>query len=86
VSEPSRTCLGCKKSVPKKELLRIVADAEKSGIVVDELGVLPGRGAYVHRGSKCLSLASRRVRAPLRLGDRVDLDAVGQVLAAIPSE
>ncbi|MBP5466919.1 MAG: YlxR family protein [Clostridia bacterium] len=48
---PMRTCVACKSVKPKKELVRIVKDAE--GISVDFSGRKNGRGAYVCNDSAC---------------------------------
>lgn len=48
---PERTCVVCRRSGPKGELLRVVVGAD--GLVVDAKNQLPGRGAYVHRNTGC---------------------------------
>jgi predicted RNA-binding protein YlxR (DUF448 family) len=42
---PERTCVACRIKVPKGELIRFVAS--KGEILLDEKGILPGRGAYL---------------------------------------
>lgn len=53
MAEPKRRCVVCRKSAPKRELLRFVAGIE--GLERDELAVRPGRGAYVHPSLECCS-------------------------------
>lgn len=55
---PVRTCVGCRGSAAKTELLRIVARPD--GVRADPRQVEPGRGAYLHRDVKCLDLAVKR--------------------------
>ena len=49
---PMRTCVVCRTSKPKKELLRIVKYEDK--IFVDKTGKANGRGAYVCASETCL--------------------------------
>jgi predicted RNA-binding protein YlxR (DUF448 family) len=44
-------CVACRQSQDKKTLIRLVRTTE--GIVVDETGKLPGRGAYLHADPAC---------------------------------
>lgn len=56
MSEPIRTCIGCRKKITKWELVRLVRN--KSGqISVDESRKSPGRGAYVCPNLQCIRLA-----------------------------
>ena len=48
---PMRTCIACKKSAPKKELLRIVKSGEQ--IFLDRTGKANGRGAYICGDAEC---------------------------------
>ena len=43
---PSRQCIGCMTSRPKKELVRVVR-APSGEISIDLVGKKPGRGAYL---------------------------------------
>jgi len=45
---PLRTCVGCTKIRPKRELVRIIV-GEKAEIVIDLTGKAKGRGAYLCR-------------------------------------
>lgn len=62
---PERTCVGCKRKAPKREMLRIVAGKDGS-ISPDPGGSLPGRGAYVCYGEACLKAARKRLAKALR--------------------
>jgi predicted RNA-binding protein YlxR (DUF448 family) len=55
---PLRTCVGCRRVTTPDELVRLVADAEGRVLVGR---TLPGRGAWLCRGSRgCLEAALRR--------------------------
>ena len=45
---PMRMCVGCREMKEKRELLRIVKNAEGQ-ISFDRVGKAPGRGAYICR-------------------------------------
>ena len=48
---PQRTCVGCRKVIPKRSLIRIVRSPE--GVMVDLTGKMAGRGAYLHDNQSC---------------------------------
>ena len=56
---PQRTCVACKETRPKRDLVRVVLLTE-GGIVVDETGKRNGRGAYLCRHCACWELAIKR--------------------------
>ncbi len=56
--KPQRTCLGCRSSKDKKELVRIVRTPEGE-VLVDRTGKKNGRGAYICPNPECLKLAMR---------------------------
>ena len=49
---PMRKCVGCNRSKPKKELLRIVKSPDGE-ISVDTTGKKSGRGAYICTDQEC---------------------------------
>lgn len=55
---PERRCIGCMKSKPKKELIRIVASED--GLQIDTHGKMPGRGAYLCPNEECVQLALKK--------------------------
>jgi predicted RNA-binding protein YlxR (DUF448 family) len=87
VSQPVRTCIGCRKRATKRELLRVTAGSDASGhpvVVPDPDGTAPGRGAHLHPVPECYDLAVRRkafTRA-LRAGIGLSATPVGEYLAS----
>lgn len=51
---PLRMCIACREEKPKKEMLRIVKNAEGE-IRLDFSGKLPGRGAYICDNAACIA-------------------------------
>ena len=49
---PMRTCVACRTTKPKKELIRIVKNGEE--ISLDRTGKKNGRGAYICDDQNCL--------------------------------
>ena len=47
-----RTCIACRQSKPKKELIRVVKNGEE--ISLDKTGRANGRGAYVCDDIECI--------------------------------
>lgn len=80
MSEPVRTCVGCRRRAPASELARIVVAADAAGsddvsrVVVDARRRLPGRGAWLHADAACLEAARKRnaFRRALRVAGRLD--------------
>ncbi|MFG1795340.1 YlxR family protein [Nocardia sp. NPDC049149] len=88
-AQPIRTCIGCRKRELAVDLLRVVAQEMVTGngascvmIVPDPRRRLPGRGAWLHPVSACLTVAERR-RAfgrALRVSGNLDISAVEKYL------
>ena len=56
---PTRTCVACRTSRPKRELLRVVRTPDAQ-VAVDESGRVAGRGAYICRDEACITRAIER--------------------------
>ncbi len=56
---PQRTCVGCRSTLAKRELVRVVRTPEGQ-VLVDPTGRMNGRGAYVHASRECWDLALKR--------------------------
>jgi predicted RNA-binding protein YlxR (DUF448 family) len=48
---PQRTCVGCRETLAKRNLIRLVRTGD--GVVIDQTGKIPGRGAYLHDVRSC---------------------------------
>lgn len=57
-----RTCIGCRTSTAKNELLRWVLtdDVPLRVVLLDVRSVAPGRGAWTHETEKCVRQAAQR--------------------------
>lgn len=81
---PMRMCIGCQESKPKKELIRIVRDAD--GVLsVDRTGKKNGRGAYICPNAACLEKAykARRLEKTFEVNVGDDLfDALKDCIAS----
>jgi len=69
---PQRTCVGCRETQSKKALIRIVR--QESGVFIDLLGKMQGRGAYLHKQKSCweqgIKVAlTRALKVPLKTED-----------------
>jgi predicted RNA-binding protein YlxR (DUF448 family) len=84
---PVRTCVGCRRTGSRSDLLRLVVTrggSEEPALVVDTTRSLPGRGAWLHPDRRCLELAERR-RAfgrSLRHAGPLDPGPIGEYLEA----
>ena len=56
---PIRTCVACRETDEKRDLMRIVRQADGS-VLYDPKGKISGRGAYVCARSECVALAQKR--------------------------
>jgi len=54
-----RTCVGCHRESPKKDLIRVVRTPDGS-IAIDPTGKMSGRGAYVCLNRECIEEAQKR--------------------------
>lgn len=48
---PQRTCVGCRQTLAKRTLIRVVRSEQ--GVQVDPTGKAAGRGAYLHNLRSC---------------------------------
>ena len=86
---PERTCVACRTTHPKGELVRLVRTPDGT-ITVDASGRAPGRGAYLCRTAACWDAAGRKraiehaLKAALPAGLVAILAAGPDALAAIP--
>src|SRR6187455_1859521 len=83
---PQRMCIACRRSDTKRELTRLVRDAE-GHVTIDPTGKRAGRGAYLCHDPACWEQALKRrgLERALRIEgilaeDRAALDQVAQKL------
>ena len=57
--QPQRTCVGCRETKDKRDLVRIVRTPE-GRVGTDPTGRKNGRGAYVCAGGECLKKALKK--------------------------
>lgn len=74
---PVRTCVGCRQRAASDDLVRVVRVDD--GLVVDQRGRRPGRGAWLHRDPDCLARALDRRAFPRALRVPGPLDATGLI-------
>src|SRR6476619_5369641 len=58
---PVRTCVACRETDEKRDLLRVVRQPDGS-VRYDPKGKLSGRGAYVCARAECIALARKQKR------------------------
>ena len=75
---PMRMCVGCRVMKPKKELLRVVRQAEGS-IHFDTTGKAAGRGAYICPQKACLEKAMKAKLLERALECRIEPDVYQQL-------
>lgn len=80
---PQRTCVGCRDTLPKRQLLRLVRQADGS-VIVDPTGKAAGRGAYLHDRRVCWRKAlgggalEQALKTSLSEADKARLRAHGE--------
>ncbi len=83
---PQRTCVGCRQTLAKRALIRIVRTPE--GLRVDPTGKIPGRGAYLHDHRDCWSSGLKGALAhalKVELTDQ-DRETLHAYMATLPDE
>lgn len=83
---PQRTCIACRTTGDKRELVRIVRTPE-GRVLLDATGKLAGRGAYLCRSVDCWGnatkkkLLDRALRVTVSSGDADEISKYGRELA-----
>lgn len=68
---PVRTCIACRESKPKKELIRIVRTPDNR-VIVDPGGKTGGRGAYLCPKIECFDEMKKKKRLARELKIEID--------------
>ncbi|MDD5308403.1 MAG: DUF448 domain-containing protein [Deltaproteobacteria bacterium] len=76
-----RTCVACRRTAPRAELLRVVRSPE-GGLVIDWRGNLAGRGAHVCPNRRCFEIAFGKRRFDRGLGPVERYPAAEEMLAS----
>ncbi|UJR81138.1 YlxR family protein [Sandaracinus amylolyticus] len=80
-----RLCAGCRRTVPREELLRFAIGPEAPYLAPDPQRKLGGRGVSVHPSRKCIELAAKKggfARA-LKKGVSIDANALCESAAVL---
>ena len=75
---PIRSCVACRTSGDKRNLVRVVRTAAGE-VVVDTTGKMPGRGAYLCPSKECLRKALKEKRLTRALRVEIPEDAIRQL-------
>jgi predicted RNA-binding protein YlxR (DUF448 family) len=83
---PQRTCIACRETLSKKELMRIVRTPDH--VQYDPTGKAPGRGAYLHNKQSCWERAlggslARALKAEI---SREDKNILKEIIKDLPDE
>jgi uncharacterized protein len=79
---PQRTCLGCRQTLDRHQLVRFVVHPA-GGLLVDYQGKLPGRGAYTHIDAGCIETATRRQQFDRAFRTKLPQLAAGQLITEL---
>src|ERR1700730_13968037 len=85
---PLRTCVSCRETKPKRELLRIVRTPD-SHVVIDATGKKSGRGAYLCARFSCWDQALKKQRLEQELEVTIspeDRTALDTFIATLPRD
>ena len=66
---PQRTCIACRSTTEKRELIRVVRSPD--GVEIDLTGKKAGRGAYICRAPDCWEAALKKGRLDAALKTKV---------------
>jgi uncharacterized protein len=77
---PLRTCIACRQTRGKRELVRVVRTPD-SGIQVDPTGKLAGRGAYLCKAQVCWDSALGGQKLATALKTALEAESVARLRA-----
>jgi len=85
---PIRTCVVCRETSAKRDLLRVVRSPGEGGqVAADRTGKANGRGAYVCATKECIEKAIKQRRFERSLNVSTIPDALkADLLSAVPVE
>ncbi len=82
---PLRTCLGCGRKIPKKELIRFVLILGNQ-IALDGKQKMEGRGAYLCRQKSCIELAVKRKKLHRSFRRNIPPEIYNQLIKLVKSD
>ena len=80
---PQRTCIACRESDGKRDLIRLVRVADE--VILDESGKMAGRGAYVHPQTACWEMAMAGSLIQKALRTKISAENLTTLSASISS-
>lgn len=75
---PQRTCIGCRDTKPKRELIRIVR-SESGAVAIDSTGKRSGRGAYLCKVKRCWETGLKKERLDRALRTKITAENRGEL-------
>lgn len=85
---PLRTCVACRETKPKRELLRVVRTPD-GHVLLDPIGKKSGRGAYICARLSCWETAVKKKRLEqefeVTIADE-DRAALDEFIATLPKD
>lgn len=82
---PQRTCVACRATKPKRELIRVVR-IPSGAVVVDRKGKVSGRGAYICPTLECFDQAVKSKKLEHALEVVLDSGIVDQLRQLVAKE
>ncbi len=82
---PMRTCVACRTTRPKKELIRVVR-LPAGSVVIDRKGKVSGRGAYICESLACFDQAVKTNKLERALEVALAEDVIEQLRQVVEKE
>jgi predicted RNA-binding protein YlxR (DUF448 family) len=83
--KPQRTCIACRETKDKRDLIRVVRTPTGS-LLVDPTGKLNGRGAYLCRQANCWEKGLQKQRLAQALKTTLSAEEVAELQAQLQAE
>lgn len=83
--KPQRTCIACRETKDKRDLIRVVRTPAGS-LVVDPTGKANGRGAYLCRQASCWEKGLQKQRLVQALKITLSAEEVAELQAQLQAE
>lgn len=79
-----RKCVGCGRSRPQKELVRLANDGGR--IIVDRGGKAPGRGVYLCPDPECCAKAKKRKALQRSFGAGISDEDIDRIIGEVTGD